>query len=211
MLILWRNLAKPASWTQGVKQDRRGWGNKFEPAKIIKNRLFRHTKKCFLKNTLFLSNSILSINWQCQTILVQKIDWHKRRRELFLSAGNGQVGLVIFLRLDGPEQRGQILLLGPAEWVLGRGFTDHLSMELFIYKIRENQRDRERETETEREPIVHPIEGSRVDYFNLILIWIQLLFVLSTFLYIIIKPFSLVPIVSHSVTASSSRNGDFQK
>ena len=76
---------------------------------------------------------------------------------------------------------------------------------------RQRDRERERETETEREPIVHPIEGSRVDYFNLILIWIQLLFVLSTFLYIIIKPFSLVPIVSHSVTASSSRNGDFQK
>ena len=76
---------------------------------------------------------------------------------------------------------------------------------------RERERETETETETEREPIVHPIEGSRADYFNLILIWIQLLFVLSTFLYIIIKPFSLVPIVSHSVTASSSRNGDFQK
>ena len=32
------------------------------------------------------------------------------------------------------------------------------------------ERDRERERQTEREPIVHPIEGSRADYFNLILI-----------------------------------------
>ena len=35
---------------------------------------------------------------------------------------------------------------------------------------RDRERERERETETEREPIVHPIEGSRADYFNLILI-----------------------------------------
>ena len=50
--------------------------------------------------------------------------------------------------------------------------SKHGALYLQNQRKSERQRDRERETETEteREPIVHPIEGSRVDYFNLILI-----------------------------------------